>query len=244
MFAAALAMAIPAHALAVMLIEHRPIQFVLVAGYLGGLAWSGAAYRLWASRTGAMGFEIVGTTLWLILAAELAVGAASYQSPGSWIHRLTDPTHWGAADRRATADAALFVVKAVAVLVMSAVTAAASWKDRAGNRKVTGAPTYEDEEDEPLLGVSSINNGGTKAAEPATPAVPQRSGSTFSGFGRKLALMWPCLWPQQHPMLQLRVLFCVGILLAIRLINLLVPLSYKSIVDTLTPTEHGNTSFP
>ena len=46
------------------------------------------------------------------------------------------------------------------------------------------------------------------------------------------------LWPIGHPGLQLRIVICIVILVTIRVVNVLVPLWYKKIVDSLE-TQHN-----
>lgn len=87
--------------------------------------------------------------------------------------------------------------------------------------------------------LSSDKSLHDRAEQPTpTPAgtVHERSGTTFADFGQRLRLMWPFLWPKKKPILQLRVLICLVLLALGRVVNLYVPVSYKVIVDRLTPT--------
>ena len=60
------------------------------------------------------------------------------------------------------------------------------------------------------------------------------TGSTWSGFWLKLRRLLPYMWPSDNPWLQLRVVFCVLLLISVRVINVLVPIYYKKIVDTFS----------
>ncbi|XP_033836267.1 ATP-binding cassette sub-family B member 6 [Periophthalmus magnuspinnatus] len=60
------------------------------------------------------------------------------------------------------------------------------------------------------------------------------SASTWQGFRRKICLLLPYMWPRGNLLLQLLVLFCLGLLGAERAINVFVPIYYKNIVNELT----------
>lgn len=60
---------------------------------------------------------------------------------------------------------------------------------------------------------------------PPTSPLP----SAWQGFGRKVRLLLPYVWPKGSPALQVLVLLCVGLLLAERLVNVLVPVYSKNI---------------
>ncbi|KAM7375110.1 hypothetical protein PAMA_014273 [Pampus argenteus] len=58
--------------------------------------------------------------------------------------------------------------------------------------------------------------------------------STWQGFWKKVRLLVPYMWPQGNIILQLLVLFCLGLLGVERAINVFVPIYYKNIVNQLT----------
>jgi ATP-binding cassette subfamily B (MDR/TAP) protein 6 len=64
--------------------------------------------------------------------------------------------------------------------------------------------------------------------------VQKRTNSAFSDLWSKVKLLFPYVWPRGHPHLQLRVAVCFLILVAVRVINVFVPVYYKKIVDGLT----------
>lgn len=86
------------------------------------------------------------------------------------------------------------------------------------------------DEREPLL-TSGHQQGHGHGRDQGVGVVKQRTGSTFSGFTSKVKLLWPYLWPRGHVGLQLRIVLCVAILVSIRVVNVLVPLWYKRIID-------------
>uniref|UniRef100_A0A3Q3XMM1 ATP-binding cassette sub-family B member 6 n=1 Tax=Mola mola TaxID=94237 RepID=A0A3Q3XMM1_MOLML len=58
--------------------------------------------------------------------------------------------------------------------------------------------------------------------------------SVWQGFGRKVRLLLPYVWPKGAVALQGLVLLCVSLLLAERLVNVLVPVYSKNIVNELS----------
>ncbi|XP_047432086.1 ATP-binding cassette sub-family B member 6 [Mugil cephalus] len=58
--------------------------------------------------------------------------------------------------------------------------------------------------------------------------------STWLGFWKKVRLLVPYMWPRGNIVLQLLVLFCLGLLGTERAINVFVPIYYKNIVNELT----------
>lgn len=57
----------------------------------------------------------------------------------------------------------------------------------------------------------------------------------WNGLKKKIFLLWPFLWPKGNFPLQACVLFCIFLLISGRVVNLLVPIYYKKIVESLTP---------
>uniref|UniRef100_A0A668AIH6 ATP-binding cassette sub-family B member 6 n=1 Tax=Myripristis murdjan TaxID=586833 RepID=A0A668AIH6_9TELE len=58
--------------------------------------------------------------------------------------------------------------------------------------------------------------------------------STWQDFRKKVRLLVPYMWPRGSILLQLLVLFCLGLLGIERAINVFVPIYYKNIVNELT----------
>ncbi|XP_038574896.1 ATP-binding cassette, sub-family B (MDR/TAP), member 6a [Micropterus salmoides] len=58
--------------------------------------------------------------------------------------------------------------------------------------------------------------------------------STWQGFKKKVRMLVPYMWPQGNILLQLLVLFCLGLIGIERAINVFVPIYYKNIVNELT----------
>ena len=56
-----------------------------------------------------------------------------------------------------------------------------------------------------------------------------RNKSTWSGWKQKVRVLWPYMWPVGKVRLQIRVLLCIGCLIAGRVVNPYVPIFYKLI---------------
>ena len=66
---------------------------------------------------------------------------------------------------------------------------------------------------------------------------------TWNGFSRKAVLIFPYIWPRKSYSLQLRVAFCLFLLVFGRLINVALPLYGKWIVDSLANPAHFDYSL-
>jgi len=83
-------------------------------------------------------------------------------------------------------------------------------------------------------GLTPVNQYSNFVQEDPNPSQSSTSeGSTWRGFGGKLARLLPYMWPKQAPLLQFQVLLCIGLVIALRVTNVFVPLYYKKIVDTM-----------
>lgn len=85
--------------------------------------------------------------------------------------------------------------------------------------KAPGLATPRHDDDEELLRPDQENNH-----------------SAFYNAWKKLKKLFPYLWPKKNPLLQGRVLFCILLLVAGRVIKLYLPIYRKNIVDSLTET--------
>ncbi|KAM9347779.1 ATP-binding cassette sub-family B member 6 [Symphorus nematophorus] len=68
----------------------------------------------------------------------------------------------------------------------------------------------------------------------SSPSSSSSLPSVWQGFGRKVRLLLPYVWPKGTTALQGLVLLCVGLLAAERLVNVLVPVYSKNIVNELS----------
>ncbi|XP_068186379.1 ATP-binding cassette sub-family B member 6 [Antennarius striatus] len=89
------------------------------------------------------------------------------------------------------------------------------------------------------IAVKNRRGGGRGAVniqiQPSTsPSSSSSSPSAWEGFWRKARLLLPYVWPKGTAALQGLVLLCVGLLLVERLVNVLVPVYSKNIVNELS----------
>ncbi|KAJ2258891.1 ATP-binding cassette-type vacuolar membrane transporter Hmt1, partial [Coemansia sp. RSA 451] len=63
------------------------------------------------------------------------------------------------------------------------------------------------------------------------------------GLRQRLRLVIPFLWPSGDRLMQLRLLCCLLILVAGRIVNVLVPLQFKTVVDGLSPKDGSAPRF-
>jgi len=62
----------------------------------------------------------------------------------------------------------------------------------------------------------------------------EKDESTWAGVWGKITRLIPYMWPARSSSLQLRVIFCVLLIVAVRVINVWVPIYHKIIVDALS----------
>ncbi|KAI3642591.1 hypothetical protein MP228_012146 [Amoeboaphelidium protococcarum] len=68
--------------------------------------------------------------------------------------------------------------------------------------------------------------------------------SAFSNFMNKMRKLLPFMWPSGHFWLQMAIFGCVVMLIVQRVLNVIVPLTYKVIVDALTPGSAETIQLP
>ncbi|XP_052348663.1 ATP-binding cassette sub-family B member 6 isoform X2 [Oncorhynchus keta] len=89
------------------------------------------------------------------------------------------------------------------------------------------------------LTIEPDNRRQQKASEPPPMSFPSTSKSsqtvsTWHGFGQKVRLLAPYLWPRGSLPLQVMVLLCLALLAMERVINVFVPIYSKNIVNNLS----------
>ncbi|XP_077129278.1 ATP-binding cassette sub-family B member 6 [Ranitomeya variabilis] len=77
-------------------------------------------------------------------------------------------------------------------------------------------------------------NEDERDIENTQPLLRNPNASTWQDFWKKIRLVVQYMWPRGNIMLQLVVLFCMGLMGLERVINVFVPIYYKNIVDELT----------
>ncbi|XP_038044685.1 ATP-binding cassette sub-family B member 6, mitochondrial-like isoform X2 [Patiria miniata] len=93
-----------------------------------------------------------------------------------------------------------------------------------------------------------INEDGNEEQEVpliATDDSTSRQKSTWADAWTKTKMVFPYVWPKGHYLLQLRIVLCIFILVAARVVNVYVPVLHGEIVDALTPIAKGDrVQFP
>uniref|UniRef100_A0A3P9NZK0 ATP-binding cassette sub-family B member 6 n=1 Tax=Poecilia reticulata TaxID=8081 RepID=A0A3P9NZK0_POERE len=74
-----------------------------------------------------------------------------------------------------------------------------------------------------------INEDERDVENSAQVGEPEENQSTWQGFRKKVRLLLPYMWPRGNIVLQLLVVFCLGLLGVERVINVFVPIYYKNI---------------
>lgn len=221
---------------ATILSQDRVLEVNVVFGVLYAGAYTAACLQL----RGRHKKKVVGAGVlrffffWELV--RIGVEAASHNSK----HFYFSP---GASTAQAIELGCFWAITAVvSIVVLLEIVAKIPQSNRSTSSDFAGdeeAGVINDERAPLLDGHGSGHGHGAKSSTKDAAQVNQRTGSTFSGFSSKVKLLWPYLWPKGHFGLQLRILLCVAILVAIRVVNVLVPLSYKKIIDRLD-SRHTN----
>lgn len=96
----------------------------------------------------------------------------------------------------------------------------------------------------PPRGYALLINDGPSPVDPhQDDDSPENQPSTWASAWKKVKVVWPYIWPQGHYLMQIRVLFCVMLLIAGRVVNVFVPLLNKIIIDALTVTKSHQVEF-
>eukprot|EP00127_Corallochytrium_limacisporum_P006677 Clim_evm56s232 gene=Clim_evmTU56s232 len=73
------------------------------------------------------------------------------------------------------------------------------------------------------------------SADGANGAGPSKPESPWKDFGAKMRRLMPYLWPRDKPLLQIYAFIAFMTLVGGRIVNVLVPIFYKKLIDDLTP---------
>eukprot|EP00041_Stephanoeca_diplocostata_P034068 m.1143203 g.1143203 ORF g.1143203 m.1143203 type:complete len:915 (+) comp24457_c0_seq16:87-2831(+) len=211
-----------ARLIAVSVFQNMVYKVWVVDCYLSATAWIFTAMQLRGRRSKNLSGAGLSRLFWFWVLVRLAVEAASYRSKYSYFSEST--TNSSIVDITCFALRSLLTVSVV-VCEFSAHHAQQQSALRLRAREGASVNSSDPEESRPLL---------REDAAKTVKSVKQRTGSTFSGFSAKVKLLWPFLWPRGHFILQVRIVLCIITLVGIRVVNVLVPLYYKRIIDKLS----------
>ena len=209
----------------------------LVVDGLGMVSWTFAAVFVAKETRRVLLGRFHGLTLmlfWLLSALWLCLDVTSWSNPYWW---------WKLNCRADVSDLTLFIVRALSMATILSLAFLSPLVRRRYSRYtllVDAADDVSDEED----GKCDDDDAKKQRKPAAVPSAAHdaRSGtfakvhsgsSAFSDFWRKSKLIFPYVWPKGQYLLQLRVVVCLVLLAAGRVVNVYVPLFYKTITDDL-----------
>ncbi|KAM8933378.1 ATP-binding cassette sub-family B member 6 [Pelodytes ibericus] len=186
--------------------------YMIVYGCLSAVAWAFSIWLLHLERTRALereksrGHGVVLLLLWALAFAAENLAFMSWQSP-----------HWWWQDMESLPQKVqfgLWILRYICLLFLFMLGILAPGRPR----KPYILLINEDERD----------------VENMQPLLRPPNESTWQGFRKKCRLLIPYLWPKGSVWLQLLVLLCMGLMGVERVINVFVPIYYKTIVDNMT----------
>ncbi|XP_077581236.1 ATP-binding cassette sub-family B member 6 [Stigmatopora nigra] len=193
--------------------EPLPGYVVLYAGF-SALAWIWAAAWLRVERRRALprdvsrGHSAALLFFWATAFAAENLALVSWFSPHWW---------WGLEDGRQQVQFSLWLLRYVGTGLLFFV----GLKAPGLPRKPYMLLINEEERD--------VEDSARSLLDQSDP-----NQSTWRGFRKKVKLLLPYMWPRGSAVLQLLVLFCLGMLGVERAVNVFVPIYYKNIVNELT----------
>ena len=202
--------------------------YTIVVDALGMTSWIFSAAVVFKERHRVIfkrshGFSLV--IFWLANALWLCLEVTSWHNPHWW---------WHLRGHTDVSDLVLFIVRSVLIVCVIVVGVI--------------RPIFTKKTDYTLLvnldkadTDTVLHNRETQERKEGS-FVRRRTHSTFANMWVKTKILFPYVWPKGHPILQLRVVFCFLILVSGRVINVYVPIYYKSIINALTPSAGGGNS--
>ena len=219
------------------LIIHAVFPGVSMYGYLvvsdvtSGIAWVFCMFLVARERYNVLyghHQSIPVIIFWLISLLWLCFPVVSWQSSEWWWH-----LHRGTID---IIDLTVFSVRMISLLILLCLGVF---------RPLIKRPTHyrllvnmDEASHEPIA--SQDEEDRVKAGSFSRKS---SQGSTFGGLWKKTKQLFPFVWPRGRPLLQLDVIVCIVILAAGRVINLYVPIYYKIIINSLTPSRNLTSQF-
>lgn len=195
--------------------------YVLLYGIFSALVWAWAIALLRIERRRALlmdrtrGHSAVLLLVWALAFAAENLAFVSWYSPHWW---------WSMETNKQQVEFALWLIRYCCTALLFFI----GLKAPGLPRKPYMLLINEDERDVEQSRQSLLGGG-------------EQNESTWQGFRQKVRLLVPYMWPKGNIVLQLLVLFCLGLLGLERVINVFVPIYYKNIVDELTKNKPWRT---
>ncbi|XP_022108249.1 ATP-binding cassette sub-family B member 6, mitochondrial-like [Acanthaster planci] len=166
------------------------------------------------------GHGFVLLLFWALAFVNENLAFVSWVSPHWW---------WGFDSDVKRAELGLWVVRYVCILLLFAIGLRAPGLPRKSYALLINEDRDEEQE-VPLLNAEA-SSAGQK--------------STWADAWTKTKMVFPYVWPKGHYLLQLRIIVCILILVAARIVNVYVPVLNGEIVNALTPqNKGGKVQFP
>lgn len=188
--------------------------YVVVYGCFSALAWGWAVALLRVERNRVLvmdrtrGHSAVLLFFWALAFSAENLAFVSWYSPHWW---------WGLEDNQHQVQFALWLLRYISSGLLFFLGLRAPGLPRRPYMVLIN----EDERD--------VENSGQSLLGAA-----EENQSTWQDFRKKAGLLLPYMWPRGNLVLQMLVLFCLGLLGVERAINVFVPIYYKNIVNDLT----------
>lgn len=220
-------------------IRHGPIEIDIVTGVLHAASWLFALLPLSRSLTKRQPMHPASLAFLVISLVFLVLESVSF-NPRRWYRKKLDDSRDDAFQVTILA-ARCFLLAAMLVITVHHLIR------RFTSGSQGRASTIQSDETAVLLpddGTHATKDGSAAAVPAGT--VAQREGSTFNDISYRFKVIWPFLWPTRQRGLQLRVLVCLAMLAAGRVVNLYLPIMYKRVIDRLTPDDgdYSTVTFP
>ncbi|KAM4626385.1 ATP-binding cassette sub-family B member 6 [Discoglossus pictus] len=186
--------------------------YMIVNACLSAVAWGFSIWLLHLERTRALerersrGHGVVLLLFWALAFAAENLAFISWKSPHWW---------WTSVDgTQQKVQFGLWILRYICTFFLFVLGILAPGRPRKPYIILINEDERDVENRQPLLGGSNE--------------------STWQGFRKKFFLLIPYLWPRGNVFLQLLVLLCMGLMGIERVINVFVPIYYKTIVNELT----------
>eukprot|EP00045_Choanoeca_perplexa_P014134 m.164461 g.164461 ORF g.164461 m.164461 type:complete len:874 (-) comp16580_c0_seq4:876-3497(-) len=221
-------------------IHHGPIEVEIVTGCLHTTAWGFASMPISRAAKGRQPLHPVFVVYIIMATTFLALELTGLNS-STWYFsdlnsNLDHMMQTVVFIARGVLVALLFLLSAYQVIRRYASAAPSGYQHLSNGVGINSDDSASAAVSVPTAGKSSDSKPVAREAG----SVEQRSGSTFDDVAYRVKVIWPFLWPKGQRLLQLRVIICVALLAVGRVVNLYVPLTYKHVIDVLTPNDSNN----
>lgn len=222
--------------------RHGPTEYVIVSDTLFLMAWIMSAKMIIRIHYESRKWPYyVLDIFWILAGVRTILEAVSHKNPEWFFNDVSSED--------STAGLILFSLRAACILLLLLSRVVGLLKQRSSPEQQGYTMVANGE-----TSIQTVENGGSDPSKPAQSSssssgfqhekssrpkvlgtVAEQTGSTWANITKKFHIIWPFIWPKKQIWLQLQVLFCFGLLVLGRVVNLYVPILYKVIVDKLTP---------